>query len=346
MLGLGHHGGVPHVLLIYVVFLVNNAYVTAQSQCATGEYPSGGECVPCPNGYSSNAGSSEISDCNVCGAGTFVPDTEGTQNARYVYISTGSSTSMYMNFVEIEAYDDKDVKIAPTSASQATSYGPDNEASVCIDGDVGPTSDHYRTCHTGSSSENWIQVDLGSLYPVRKVVIHNRQTYQYAIGNTVHLYTESGASGAELASWEITTNQDVYTLGPLDISPATCVPCGPGLTSIEGSVGEESCYVAPTASPQASPTPVPTLERTYAPTPKPNPVPTPKANPVPTSEQTSAPTSFGSMSVGNRLATLVKENPTMAAVHGAWLAASIFFVVDSTFGGFLSEEEQQGSGGD
>jgi len=92
-------------------------------------------------------------------------DSTATATARYIHIGLSGD---WLNLMEVTAYDASGAVIPAVSALLSSTYSESYPASNCIDGDSS------TMCHSGSNSDSWLQIDLGSAKEIKSVFIVNR----------------------------------------------------------------------------------------------------------------------------------------------------------------------------
>jgi len=143
-----------------------------------------------------------------CSAGFTVPPQTChycTATARYIYIDLPND---WLNLNQVTAYDGSGAVIPAVNALLSSTHSALYPASHCIDGDTS------TMCHSGSGSDNWLQIDLGSAKEISSVSIVNRLNCcgHRIDGATVSLYTGNGATGTLAQQWRVSATDSTAAL--------------------------------------------------------------------------------------------------------------------------------------
>ena len=143
-----------------------------------------------------------------------------TEPSRYIRID--GAYSDYINLQEIRVYTLNEVEVTGLSASMDSEYnGGAYPASNCVDGDMG-------TFCVNEGPGGWLEIDMGSLYPIGKIEVVNRLDCcsNRIVGASISTWTEPGGTGTRVWHGSIENELQVYTFFGCVDSEVENVVCG------------------------------------------------------------------------------------------------------------------------
>ncbi|MDG2221667.1 MAG: DUF1553 domain-containing protein [Rubripirellula sp.] len=114
------------------------------------------------------------------------PEDSQPTDARYVRVELPGANKM-IHLAEIQVYSDgKNVAVDGTPSQSTTDFG--GEVKYVNDGNTDGNYNGRSVTHTASQTDPWIEIDLGKLVPVERLVIWNRTDGGAAIGKRLQGY--------------------------------------------------------------------------------------------------------------------------------------------------------------